>query len=425
MIPKRAARSNKRGESSGPVRLTEDQVEALTVDGRDRIVFDVLQPGFGVRITPAGAKIYFAQARVGGRPKRVRIGQFPTKKVVDARLEARGALIDMRAGRDPKLEKVARAKAVEAGQTTVSDLAERWYREYVEPKLKPRTAYDYRRLLDQRIKPALGHLIVSRVTKDDVNIFHAGMKAIPRRANYATAVFRSLMTFAEDCNLRPPMSNPARRIKLYRETSRERFLSEDELRAAVSAIASTEKAGRIGPHAAAGLRLALFTGARSGEILSAKWEYVDWNRRIIRLPDSKTGDARTIHLSEAALAVLEGLAHVGPYIIAGAVKGEAYRSLTRAWVECRGKAGLSDVRLHDLRHSFASHAAANGVSLQMIGKLLGHKVAATTARYAHLARDAAADVNDQLGVSMAAVIAKGDTPKPDNVVKLPRRRRRK
>jgi integrase len=232
------------------------------------------------------------------------------------------------------------------------------------------------------------------------------------------------MSYAEQVGLRSEGSNPCRGLRLYREGTRERFLSEVEFREAATAIAATEKSGKIGPHAAAGLRLALFTGARQGELLSAKWSHVDWDRRIIRLPDSKTNEPRTIHLSEAALEVLRGITHIGPYIIAGALEGEAYRSLSRAWAECRGAAGLSDVRLHDLRHSYASLAAAQGVSLQMIGKLLGHKVHATTMRYAHLARDAAADVNDQLGVAMTAAIEKGSQPSAD-VVKFKRRKRAK
>lgn len=418
---KRSTRSNAPPPQSP--RLTETSIEALRVDGRDRIVFDSLQPGFGVRITPAGARIFIAQARVGGRPRRVSIGTFPEKTVADARQEARGVLADLRAGRDPKLEKVARTKALEAGQTTVSAFAERWFTEYAQAKLKPRTVTDYRRLLDQKIKPALGHLIVGRVTKEDVLKFHADMRSIPRRANYSVAVFRSLMTYAEDVGLRPPATNPARRIKLYRERPRERFLSEAEIGKAAEAITATERAGKIGPHAAAGLRLAMFTGARSGEILAAQWPHVDWGRRIIRLPDSKNNEPRTIHLSDAAIEVLKAVPRVGLYIIAGAKAGEAYRSLTRAWIECRGKAGLADVRLHDLRHSFASLAAARGVSLQMIGKLLGHKVPATTARYAHLARDAAAAVNDEIGDAMSAAMEKGTAPSA-TVVKLRRRKQR-
>jgi integrase len=172
------------------------------------------------------------------------------------------------------------------------------------------------------------------------------------------------------------------------------------------------------------LRLALFTGARSGEITAIQWAHVDWERRLIRLPDSKTNEPRTIHLSEAALEVLCTVPRIGRFVIAGAKSDQPYRNLGRIWIDIRGHAGLQDVRLHDLRHSFASLAAGRGVSLQMIGKLLGHRVPATTARYAHLARDAVAAVNDELGVAMQAAIAK-KAPPSSKVVNLERRRPRR
>jgi integrase len=403
----------------GPVRLTEAVIEALKIDGRDRLVFDRLVPGFGVRVTPAGTKLYVIQARIGGRPRRVSIGRFPEKPLTEARKEARVALEDMRGGLDPVIEMAARAKALEAGDTTVNALADRWLAEYVRPKLKPRTATSYESLLEQRLRLAFGHLPVSHVTKADVLKFHAGLQETPGRANRAVSAFRALMTFAEDVGLRPIHSNPARKIKLYRERSRERFLSEAEISKAAEAIAAVERDGKIGPHAAAGLRLALFTGARSGEITAARWEHVDRARRIIRLPDSKTNKPRTIHLSDAAMEVLATVPRVGPYIVAGAKPNEPLKNLSRCWIVARKRAGLTDVRLHDLRHSYASLAAARGVSLQMIGKLLGHKVPATTQRYAHLARDAVAAINDELGDAMTDAIAKGG-PADANVVKLSR-----
>jgi integrase len=381
-------------------RLTQELVAALRIDGRDRLVFDARLPGFGVRITPAGTKIFVAQARVEGRLRRVPVGRFPDMSVVAARDAADAALRDMRAGLDPKVEKAARVKAVEAGSTTVAEFAERWLAEHVRTKHKPRTIFDYERLIEQKIKPALGHLLVGSVAKEHVLKFHADMKATPRRANYTVATFRALMTYAEDCRLRAPMTNPARRIKMYREHARERFLSEDEIGRAAEAITSAEQAKKIGPYAAAGLRLALFTGARSGEVTAAQWRHVDWERKIIRLPDSKTNTPRTIHLSDAAIEVFKALPRVGPFIIAGAKPDEAYKNLSRAWIVAREYGGLGDVRLHDLRHSYASLAAGRGVSLQMIGKLLGHRVAATTQRYAHLARDAVAGINDELGAAM-------------------------
>ena len=213
-------------------------------------------------------------------------------------------------------------------------------------------------------------------------------------------------------------------VEFFRENARERFLSEAEIGAAAEGIEQAEREGVIGPHAAAGLRLALFTGARSGEIVAIQWSFIDWNRKQVRLPDSKTNTPRTIHLGDAAIEVLKTLPRVGPFVIAGAKPGEAYKNLTRAWGTARVYAGLDDVRLHDLRHSYASLAAGRGVSLQMIGKLLGHKVAATTMRYAHLARDQVATINDELDAAMTAAIEKRPA-RAANVVKLKQPRPRK
>jgi integrase len=295
--------------------------------------------------------------------------------------------------------------------------------EHVKPKLKPRTVFDYERLLKQHINPRLGHLTVAHIERDDLIGLHVAMERTPRRANYTLSTVRALLNYAIDLKLRPPGSNPARRIRMYRERKLERFLSEIEIAKAADGIAAAEQAGKVGPHGAAGLRLALFTGARSGEITAIKWQHVDWPRKLVRLPDSKTNDPRTIHLSDAAVEVLRTLPRVSEYAIAGTNEGEPYKNLSRAWIIAREYAGLDDVRLHDLRHSYASLAAGRGVSLHMIGKLLGHRVPATTARYAHLARDAAAAVNDELGAAMAAAIEKG-TPQPADVVKLSRRRRK-
>jgi len=385
-------------------KLTAELVASLPIDGKDRTYFDASLPGFGVRVTPAGKKLFVARARGAAGRRKLSLGEFPEKSVAAARTEAFAALRDMREGRDHVAENAIRKAAVKASKTTVSDLADRWLTEYVRPKLKPRTVADYERIVEDRIKPRFGSLAVAAVTKGDVIAFHATMANTPRRANYVVATFRALMSFAEDVGLRSPHTNPGKRIKMFRQGIRERFLSEEEIGKAAEAISAAAAEGKIGPHAAAGLRLALFTGARSGEITAAEWAHVDWKRKQIRLPDSKTNEPRTIHLSDAALSVLKGLDRIGPYIVAGAIKDEAYKNLGRAWIIARAYAGLQDVRLHDLRHSYASLAAGRGVSLQMIGKLLGHKVPATTQRYAHLARDAVASINDELGAAMQAAI---------------------
>jgi integrase len=398
------------------IRLTEGFLGTLRPADRDQFVFDTQLATFCYRLTPAGKGIFYV-----GKPRRP-VGHRPPLKVTEARELARQMLVDLRQGRDPAEERKARELAAKAGGMTVAELSVKWLTDYVRPKLKPRTIRDYEQLLERRILPAVGHLPVSRISRDDVVRMHVDMARTPRRANYTLRTLSGLMSFALELGLRPPADNPCRRIRLYREQHRERFLTEVEIGLAAEAIEEAEREGVIGVHAAAGLRLCLFTGARQGEILAARWVHVHRDQRVIRLPDSKTNVPRTIHLSEAALEVLRTLPRVEPYLIAGALPGEPFKNLSRAWIVARARRSLDDVRLHDLRHSFASLAANRGVSLPMIGKLLGHKHQATTQRYAHIARDAAAQVNDELGAAMAAAIEK-KAPAGGTVVKLGRRGR--
>ena len=401
------------------VKLTEALLDSLVPANRDQYLFDTVITSFGYRLTPAGKGIY-----VVGRNPRHTVGFRPPLRLTEARELAAQMLIDIRLGRDPKAARRMRAQAAATGRTLVAQLVDKWLNDHVRAKLKPRTVADYERMVAQHIGPALGHLPVQQVVRDDLVQLHLAMKRTPRQANYVVTVIHAIFNFAEDLELRPHGSNPAKRIKRYREGKVERFLTEDEIAKVADGIDVAERTGKIGPHVACGLRLALFTGARSGEITAIRWAHIDWERKFIRLPDSKTNEPRTIHLSDAAIEVLRSIPRSGPYVVAGAIDGEPFKNLWRAWTIVRTLAGLPDVRLHDLRHSYASLAAGRGVSLQMIGKLLGHKVPAPTQRYAHLARDAAALVNDELGAAMAAAIDKGKAPAPEGtIVKLRRPRR--
>jgi len=399
-------------------KLTQEFADAITVEA-DTTYWDTVTTGFGIRVLPTGIKTFVARAKVAGRMHKLTIGRSsPKLTVAAARKQARDALDAIRRGKDPAQDKVERRKDVANNGITVTALAAKWMKEVVEPKRKPRTVGDYKILLKKHIEPKLGHLPVKALTWEDVNGFHAGLSKTPRTANYATSTLRALLNFAEQVEIRPKHSNPCSGVEFFREQNRERFLSEAEIGDAADAIEAAERDGVIGPHAAAGLRLALFTGARSGEITAIRWEHIDWDRSHVRLPDSKTNTPRTILLNAPAVEVLKTVPRVGPFVIAGAKPGEAYKNLSRAWGLARAYAGLNDVRLHDLRHSYASLAASQGHSLQMIGKLLGHKVPATTARYAHLARDQVAAVNDGLGDAMSAAIAKRPARTAANVVKL-------
>jgi integrase len=210
-----------------------------------------------------------------------------------------------------------------------------------------------------------------------------------------------MFNIAERCGLRPNGSNPCRHVEKYAERKRERMLSPAELARLGDALVAYDGS----PYAAAAVKLLVFTGARLGEVLGLRWEWIDFERAEVRLPDSKSG-AKTIHLPPPALAVLTELPRIegNPHVIAGGREGAAWVNLEKPWRAIRKAAGLDDVRLHDLRHAFASVAASSGMGLPIIGKMLGHTQAQTTARYAHLANDpvkaAAATVAGKIAAAM-------------------------
>ena len=211
------------------------------------------------------------------------------------------------------------------------------------------------------------------------------MKVIPYQANRVRSLLSSILNLAEVKGIRPLNSNPCRHVKPYKEEKRERFLSPEELARLGEVLADNQDKLLF---AVAAIRLLLFTGARLGEIRDLKWEYMDWDRAEARLPDSKTG-AKTLHLPPPAMQILSELPRVegNPYVIVGKGEGKQFAKLGKPWTRLRKEAGLEDVRLHDLRHAFASVAASSGMGLPIIGKLLGHTQAQTTQRYAHLASD--------------------------------------
>jgi integrase len=397
------------------VRLTDAVVAALKPTDRDQFRFDSLLSGYAVRTTPAGVKILFAQAR-NGRKVRHTVGHWPGMKVAEGRELARLAIADIKAGRDPRY---ASQQLAVSTSLTIADFAEKWATEHVRTKLKPKTQADYTDHLRRHIVPMFGRSTIAGLSWADANALHVALKDKPSSANRALNVLHSMMAYAVRLKLRP--DNPCRDIKRYPERSHERFLSPREFVLALEAIDEAERDGAITAHAAAGLKLCLYTGARRGEVCAANWTQIDWTRRLIRLSDSKTGRPRTIHLNDQAVAILKTISRVGPHVIAGGPFGQPYTGLSYAWGFARRRRGLIDVRLHDLRHSFASLALANGVPLAMVGKLLGHEKASTTQRYAHLAADTVAAASDAVGTALAAVIERNSTSA--DVVKMLQRPR--
>jgi integrase len=211
---------------------------------------------------------------------------------------------------------------------------------------------------------------------------------------------------AEKWGQRPDGSNPCRHVEKFKERKRERYLSASELLRLGDVLAEAERTRTELPGAIAAIRLLIFTGCRRGEILTLRWEHVDFEKECLRLPDSKTG-ARTIHLNAPALEILSVVEHQdgNPYVIVGGKPGAHLVNLRKPWQRIRAQAELEDVRLHDLRHSFASVAVGLGESLHMTGKLLGHSQAQTTQRYAHLADDPVKAATKRVGAAISGMMA--------------------
>jgi integrase len=228
-------------------------------------------------------------------------------------------------------------------------------------------------MVERVILPALGRHRVNEVTRADIAKLHHDVRHIPYDANRCLEIISKMFNLAEMWGLRPDGTNPRKHIKKYSEEKRERFLSAAELRRVGEVLREMEEEGIELPSAIAAVRLLILTGCRLGEIMRLKWEYADLDGRALRLPDSKTG-AKTVHLGQAAVEVMKSIAHVkgNPWVITGTLPEAPLYDLQPFWQRVCARAGLKDVRIHDLRHTFASTAVAAGQGLPMIGKLLGH-----------------------------------------------------
>ena len=362
-------------------KLTKRQIEALEPAAKDYFVWDTELSGLGVRVFPTGRKQFVLQYRFGKTSRRMSLGRVGVLTPDQARGLALEALVKIRKEIDPQLEKRERRTAV-----TVQELAQRFDEEHIAVHLKASTAKEYRRNLKLFILPAIGHLRVIDVTRAEVAKYHHDWRHRPYQANRNLEIISKLFNLAEMWGLRPDGTNPRKHIKKYPEKKRERYFSAAELSSIGRVLREMEEERIELPSAIAAIRLLLFTGCRLGEILTLRWTYVDLEAMLLRLPDSKTG-AKVVHLGRAAANVLDNIDQVegNDFVIVGRNPGAHLTDLQPFWQRLRGRAGLKNARIHDLRHTFASVAVSNGESLPMIGKLLGHTQVQTTARYAHLA----------------------------------------
>ncbi len=377
-------------------KLTKRIVDAAEIRASEYFIWDDDIPGLGLRVLPSGRKGYVVQYRAGRRSRRMSLGPSTVVTCEQARTRAIGIIAAARNGEDPAAERDAGRKVI-----TVKELAERFDREHVSLRVKPSTAKEYRRNLERFILPALGRLTVTGITRADVAKFHHDLRHIPYQANRCLEVISKMFSLAEMWGLRPDGTNPRKHIRKYPEEKRERFLSAAELRRVGEVLREMEVEGVELPSAILAVTLLILTGCRLNEIMTLKWEYVDFKDKVLRLPDSKTG-AKVVHLGQPAIELLKAAERIedNPWVITGTLEGKRLSDLQPFWQRVRARAGLKDARIHDLRHTFASTAVAAGQGLPMIGKLLGHTQVQTTARYAHLAADPVKSAADSVANSL-------------------------
>jgi integrase len=378
-------------------KLTKRFVDQVEPRAADVTHWDDELHGFGLRIWPSGRKVYVVMTRVKGRLRKVTIGPHGPITPERARMKAHQIISEAKAGNDPVKELDQTRKS-----PTMKELGERFLKEHVAVRCKPSTQYEYKRSVELFINPKLGTRKISDIERKDIAEFHHNLRLIPYQANRTLGVLSKLFNLAEVWGLRPDHSNPCLHVKKYPEQKRERFLSPEEYAALGKALQEIEADGSETKSAINAVRLLMLTGCRLGEIMTLKWDYVDIKAREFRLPDSKTG-AKIVHFGKTVANVLKNIERIdgNPWVVTGRKEGARLTDLQHPWRRIRARAALPELRIHDLRHSYASGALALGEGLPMIGKLLGHTQVQTTARYAHLANDpikaAAGKVSDFIG----------------------------
>ncbi len=382
-------------------RLTKRLVESAIPQANDYFIWDSEVKGVGARIRATGKRVYVFKYRSPDRRQRkVTIGQHGNLTVNEARAISKNAAFEVAQGGDP----AAQLESAR-GAPTMAELCDRYFQEHAQVHKKASSWKNDQRLIDVRIKPAFERRLVNSIQRADIAKLHHRMRDTPYEANRTLALLSKMFNLAELWGLRPDGSNPCRHLKKYKEDMRERFLSPAELARLNEVLLEAERTQTERQSVIAAIRLLILTGCRLSEILTLRWDWVDFEAGCIQLPDSKTG-AKIIHLGAPALSVLSSLVRDpdNPHVIVGHKSGSHLVNLQKAWRRIRQEAGLDGVRIHDLRHTFASFGASGNLSLPMIGKMLGHKHVATTQRYAHLAPDPVKQATEVTSQTIAAAM---------------------
>jgi integrase len=388
------------------MKINKKTVDGLSTPSKDSFHWDEDLTGFGVKVTPAGRKVFVLQTRLNGRPRRYTIGTYGIPWSPDtARAEAKRLLGLVSTGVDPK-----QVVDLSKSEKNVQQLAELYWKA-MEGHKKPVTIVNERGLEVRHIRPLLGSKKLSELQRHDVQKFlndiAAGKTATDIRtkprgrvrvkggkasANRTHGLLSSMLSFAVEEKL--ISENPALGVKQFKLKKHDRFLSASETERLGKALSTVAGEG-ASPYAIAAIKFLALSGCRKSEALTLQWSWIDFKHRFAKLPDSKTGQ-KILFLGIHAVEFLQQLPRVGgsDLVFPSAAGGLVPISIQKIWQRVRAAAGLNGLRIHDLRHNFASSGVASGQSLYIVGKLLGHSQPLTTQRYAHLASDpvrAAAD----------------------------------
>ena len=379
--------------------LTERIIRDAKPGPKPRILWDREQKGLGVKVQPGGTKSFVLDYRVGERQRRIMLARCSEIGLREARDRAGAELAAIRAGEADPLAR--RREAREA--PTVADLVERFLTEegparVARGRMIDRTLNEYRRCARRYILPKIGQRRVADVTRGDVESLVAPLPGVTR--NRTLALVSRLFTLAERWEWRPQHTNPARGIERAREEARDRVLAPSELAALSGALAG---AAKTSPAAIAAIRFAAVTGLRIGEVLAMRWEHVAFETGRLTLPATKTG-RRQHDLPAPALALLADHPRLNDWCFTTGRGAIVYKTAHGAFATACKRAGLADVRLHDLRRTVMTSAAAAGVGTHVLRDLLGHKTTAMADRYVRAVGDPVREAREQVGATMAAMM---------------------
>ena len=362
------------------MKLTNKKIDQLIPDTKSYIVWDNEIRGFGVRVNLNSKKTFILKYRIGqGRSARVRkpvIGTYGVMKVDEARKIARKWLLDASEGNDPK--------EVDKTSILLKDFCNVYLQQHANIKKKLSSVIEDKRLMRLHIIPNFGNVCLKEITRSMITKHHQSMYQTPHGANRFLSLMSKMMNLAERWEYRPLNSNPCRHIERYKEEGRQIYLSMEQIEKIGHVIKQMEQTESI--FVLSAIKLLLFTGRRTGEILTLKWDYIDFENSKMNLPDTKTG-AKSFFFSPTVKQILLNLPNKEGFVFKSVLKDKRVTTVRHIWKKICKLAKIENVRVHDLRHTYASLAVQNGYSLPIISKMLGHADIKTTQRYAHLHDD--------------------------------------